>query len=401
MFRSAIARGGTLTRSVADRSRGALGLCLTLALAACASPGPAPDLSQITPLHLEGRSLHVQDAGRLAGTPDLLALDAEMRAFVQLYTGDLGSARQRLHMLHRAVKSPAVLDMQYDPGAEGSAIETFHRGSANCLSFANMFVALARAAGLNAGYQWLEVRPQWSRLGERVAVSLHVNVVVETRRGEEFMVDIDPLQSRDVAGSRRLSDADARALYHNNIAMSALAESRTGEAWLQLVRALQLSPRMTHLWVNLGAVYRIAGQHRDAERSYLQALDLDPGDRSAMTNLVILYRLEGREEDRAYWASRVERYRQANPYYHAWLGERAAEEDDWQAARAHFERALKLSPGESHLLYATGLVYYQLEDLDAASRYITQAIETASLVRDRENYQTQLEALQRERGAGS
>ena len=397
-------RGATGTTAVLFRSfRGAgrrVFACALLGmLCACSGQGlRAPSLAQITPLALNGQSYAAEDAAALVDTPDLLAVDSEMLDFVHRYTGGLNGERQRLDMLHRAVRNSGILGMEYDPNAEGTAIQTFHRGTANCLSFANMFVALARAAGLDAEYQWLEVRPQWSRLGERVAVRLHVNVIVQTRRDGQYMVDIDPLQAQDVAGTRRLSDADARALHHNNIAMAALAQDRPGEAWMEVVRALQLSPRMTHLWVNLGAIYRLAGQHRDAERSYLQALELNPRDRSAMTNLVILYGIEGREEERAHWAGRVERYRKTNPYYHAWLGERAAEEDDWHSAREHLERAVKLSPEESHLLYTTGLVYYKLQDFAKASSYINRAIETASLLRDRESYQLQLDALQRERG---
>lgn len=376
-------------------------LCLLLLASACAQMGTGrADLTKIAPLQTAHGPVAVAAAAALAPTPDLLATDAAMRDFVHRYTAGLPRERQRLHMLHRAVKSPAVLDMRYDPLAEGSAVETFHRGTANCLSFASMFIALAREAKLDASYQWLEVRPQWSRMGERVAVRLHVNVLVDTRGGGQYMVDIDPLQTRDVAASRRISDNDAQALYHNNIAMEALADNQVEQAWLQLVRALQLSPHMPMLWVNLGAVYRISDQYREAESSYLQALALDPEDRSAMTNLVVLYDLQERVAERDQWARRVERYRNANPYYHAWLGEQAAEENDWRTALAHFERALKLSPDESHLLYITGLAHYQMQEYAAASDYINRAIERATLVSDRESYRAQLEAVKQEQLAG-
>ena len=156
--------------------------------------------------------------------------------------------------------------MRYDPEAGGTARDAFHRGTANCLSYASLFVALAREAGLDADYQWLEVSPRWMRDGERVTVRLHVNVLVKLGQGEQFMVDIDPLESRDIAGSRQISDTDALALYHSNIAMNALADEHTEEAWLQAVRALQLSPGTAHLWVNLGAVYRFNGQHARPSR---------------------------------------------------------------------------------------------------------------------------------------
>ena len=319
-----------------------------------------------------------------------------MREFVRRYTGDLGGARQRLVMLHGSVKGPGTLDMQYDPFADGSAKDAFHRGSANCLSYAHLFVALAREAGLDAHYQWMEVRPQWTRMGERVAVRLHVNVVVKMRRGEQYMVDIDPLESRETSGSRLLSDIDAQALYHNNAAMDALSLEHLEQAWMHAARAIQLSPEMGHLWVNIGAIYRRAGQHRDAESSYLYALQLNNRDRSAMNNLVVLYDLEGRDKEHAYWTARVEQYRSSNPYYHSWLGDKAAEAEDWGEALQHYQKALKILPKESHLLYTTGLIHYQLQDLEAANKHISLAIEAATLRRDIDTYQMQLDVVKQE-----
>src|SRR5690606_6007132 len=119
------------------------------------------------------------------------------------------------------------------------------------------------------------------------------------------------------------------------LAMEALATGELAAAWRQGVRALQFSPDMGQLWVNLGAIYRAAGQDGPAERSYFRALQLDEGDRSAMNNLLVLYQHQGREDEQAYWAARVARYRENNPYYHAWLGDQAGEAGDWDAALLH------------------------------------------------------------------
>ncbi|WP_461424950.1 tetratricopeptide repeat protein [Gymnodinialimonas sp.] len=372
-----------------------LGACLLAMLAGCSINAPrVADIAALAPLEDGQTRLTVADVATRITSPDLLALDEDMREFVQRYTQGLPRGRPRMMSLHRAVRGPATLGVSYDPAAEGSAREVFHRGSANCLSYATLYIALAREAGLKAEYQWLEVRPQWTRQGERVMVRLHVNALVTAGRRNQFMVDIDPLPTRQIAGSRVLSDADALALHHANIAMYALAEQRIGEAWLQSVRALQLSPALAQLWVNIGAVYRSAGQHRDAEASYLTALELDSGNDSAMNNLVVLYSIEGRDEDREHWEARVAGYRDANPYYHAWRGDQAAEEGDWLSAQNYYEKAVALLPDDSRLLFALGITHVELDQPAQASSYIRQAIVHARLRSDIDAYELRLRRLE-------
>jgi Flp pilus assembly protein TadD len=372
-------------------------LALLLGLGACSSSPISPRaVDDLVPLKTRSGEVTTDQAGVLAPTPDLLSVDEEMRAFVERYTAGIASDRQRLRVLHRALVGAGTHDLHYDPFADGTAQEAFHSGAANCLSYANLFIALAREADLDASYQWLEVRPKWSRLGDRVAVRLHVNTRVDLLHEAQYMVDLDPVPSRDIAGTRKLSDRDGQALYHNNLAMDALSREELEMAWAHAIQALRLSPRMPHLWVNVGAVYRVAGQHREAEKSYLHALKLDPGDRSAMNNLAVLYGLEGREEERAHWLEQVGHHRRRNPYYHAWLGDQAGKLGNWQEALRHYDKAVRLLPEDSHLLYAKGLIHYELRELEKASQYIQQAIEKATLRSDRKTYENQLEAVKRD-----
>ncbi|MEO0437058.1 MAG: tetratricopeptide repeat protein [Pseudomonadota bacterium] len=332
----------------------------------------------------------------LANTPDIdiLAINDEMREFVRIHTRESSNSKTRLMSLHWAIKSPGNLGMQYDPFADGDAVSTFRRGTANCLSYAHMFVSLAREAGLNAQYQWMEVRPEWHRIGERVAVRLHVNVQVKMRDGSEFMVDIDPLNRSQIAGSKLISDEEALGLYYNNLAMLALTEERPVYAWKQLIRGLKAAPTMSHLWVNMGAIFRLTGQYREAEQAYFQALNFDAGDRSAMNNLVVLYELEGRQQEQEYWLDRLRRYRDLNPYYHANLGELALNQEDWTSAAKHFARAHRLHPADSQIIYNRGLVEHHRGNDERALELITEAIKSAALTVEKERYRIQLQAIE-------
>ena len=85
---------------------------IPLVLGACTTTTPTSyPLSRLEPLQLDGGTFTPGDAATLAPTPDLLTLDEDMREFVERYTGDVSRERQRLMMLHRAVKGGGVLDM--------------------------------------------------------------------------------------------------------------------------------------------------------------------------------------------------------------------------------------------------------------------------------------------------
>lgn len=375
-------------------------LLATAVLGGCASmPDWAFDIRDVPPLKLDGRIYSYDPESTDLRDPEILMVSQEMRDFVERYTEDANNPHNKLMALHRAIKGQGALGIQYDPFADGTARSAFARGSANCLSYAHLFTALAREAGLDARYQWMEVRPEWHRMGDRVAVRLHVNVQVKMRDSTEYMVDIDPLNRSEVAGARLMSDEEGLALYYNNLAMNALAADRPVFAWQQLVRGIDEAPGLSQLWVNLGAIYRYAGQYAEAEQAYFHALEIDNSDRSAMNNLVVLYELEGRNNEQNYWEDRLERYRNLNPYYHASLGDAAMEEKDWNTAYTHYKKATAMQPDDGLLVYSQGLAAHELGNDDEAKRLITRAIERASFQVEKQRYRVQLKIIREEQAA--
>ncbi len=373
--------------------------CLATCLGACTVvPGPDFSSSDIPPLMLDGKRYSFEDALALP-EHDVLATNEAMREFVRTSTRSSSNPQSRLMALHYAIKSPGNLALQYDPFADGDARTVFRRGSANCLSYAHLFVAFAREAGLEANYQWVEIRPEWQRLGERVAVRLHVNVRVDMRDGSDFVVDIDPLSRMEVAGTRQLSDEEGLALHYSNLAMQSLAKENPAGAWLNLVRGLAVAPDFSHLWVNLGAIYRYTGQYAEAEQVWFRALDIDKSDRSAMNNLMVLYESQGRSQEQDFWRERLERYRDLNPYYHAGLGDDAMAAGEWDAAVYHYSRARRIQPEDSQLAYNLGLAEYRRGNDRKAERLIRKAIELSAFEVEKERYRVQLRSIREQQAA--
>ena len=114
------------------------------------------------------------------------------------------------------------------------------------------------------------------------------------------MVDIDPLQSRDIAASRQISVTEALALYHSNIAMDALAAGDTEQArqWQQAVRnyerALALSPGNSRLLSALGHSHEQLGETGITSGYLRRAIDAAP---SRVDNAIYRMQLNAMQRD--------------------------------------------------------------------------------------------------------
>ncbi|MEE4661728.1 MAG: tetratricopeptide repeat protein [Halieaceae bacterium] len=371
--------------------------CLLLACCAsllgCAHQRLAAlDVAKLPPLQVDSDSvLAPTQALAATDTPALLELGPDMRDFVDRYVQ--GDQRQRLRTLHRSLLSPALVGIEYDPAMDGTAAEIFEAGAANCLSYAHLFIALARYAGLDAHYLSLSLRPEWSRHGSKIALRQHVSVEVALRNGERYVVDIDPVSRERIAHAEVLTDRQAFALYHGNLAMQTLFSGDAPAAYGDALRAVSLAPDIDFLWANLGALYRQQGQDDVAEQLYLTALEVNPDSRTAMNNLAVLYRSRGDQVQADAWAARVERRRQQNPFYHYYLGETAEAGAEYEKALSHYQQAIVLRRSEAEFYFRVARLYLQLGQREASRLYVQQAIAHARLAGERESYEAFLRAL--------
>jgi tetratricopeptide (TPR) repeat protein len=373
------------------------GRWLWVGLLACLAGGCAhntvttPPVTGLPPLELPTGPIAPEDALAKTHSPNMLALSDEMRAFVDRYVR--GDQRQRLQTLHRSLVSPAMAGVSYDPAADGTAEEVFHSGAANCLSYAHLFVAMARYAGLDAKYLSTSLRPEWSRHGNQIALRTHVNVTVRLHNGEQYVVDIDPVGRERIASSDVLGDDEALALYHGNLAMDALLDSDLPRAYAEALRAVSLGGNIDYLWINLGIIYRQAGQNAAAEAAYRTAPAINPDSRTAMNNMAALYNTIGETDKARAWEARVLERRERNPYYHYYLGERAEASGDLASALAHYTEAIALKDSEAEFYFRVARLYLAMQQHEQSRRYIVQAIDHARLVAERREYEAFLDKL--------
>lgn len=344
-------------------------LCLWIGLLLGACSAPTLRVQEVPPL--AGQTVpEIPDA-------ELLSVSPEMQQFTDAHARSGKNQAARAWMLAYASLDPYLLDFDYDPMVTLPADEAFRARRGNCLTFSNLFVAMARAAGLNAWYQEVRVPPRWSAVNETLLVSKHVNAVVE-EHGQRFVIDVSRRKSTPDEQSRRLSDREAEAQYYNNLGVDALVEGDLPLAYAYFAKALETLPGQAYLWSNLGVVLRRNGQNADAILAYRMALEDEHDHSVALNNLYSLYSEEGNLEAAARLERRVEANRRKNPYYLHHLAELANEERRWPDAIDLLERAIDIDPNEYRFYYTLALAQFHAGQVDTAHASLGRARELAA-----------------------
>lgn len=329
--------------------------------------GSTYSVSDLPPLLVDGRPLPAEAANEMVESIDPLALNEEIIEYTDAYIDAGMPALQKAQTLHTILRSRAFLGLDYDNSETYTAVEAFRMRRANCVGYANLYIALARHYGLKANYQMVEQFPEWGRLGDVLAVTIHVNSLVELPAGYHLMVDIGGNTARPYREPRVIDDARAKALFYNNLAMKAFVNGDTETAYGLIARAIALAPDLGLLWSNLGAIFRNNQQLEEAESIYRVALEVDDTLYTVFNNLAILYDQTGRYEARDRALAQIKTVRERNPYYHYALAVQSVEADDYAGAHKHLLRAMSLKSDEPTFRTLLDLIDHQLMPSPAAS----------------------------------
>lgn len=362
-------------------------------LTACAGPPVAPVSSSLAAdVLLRAAPLTGEADVPALDDVDVLALDQSMLAFLDEHVDRNSGNMLKLHSLLYAMITDGSFGLEYDEITR-TAQQTFSARRGNCLSFTNMFVALAREVGINVKYQEVEIPPSWSLEDESYYLSRHVNVFVDLGAGGSREVDfnIDDFQSS--YDRKVISDERALAHYYSNIGAEHLQQHRLLEALRYFRKAVASDHEFAPAWSNLGALYSQAGHFGYAEAAYLQALTINPRELVAMSNLGALYRHTGRPELADWYDRRSDLHRMRNPYYRYYLARSAFLSNDYETAIQHLKYAIRKEKYEDTFYLLLGLSYLHKGNESAARRWLEKAeevIEEDGLKRD---YHNKLERL--------
>jgi Flp pilus assembly protein TadD len=363
-----------------------VGTCLLLAvLAGCTAQRPiAP--STITPAMLvEGQPL---------AEVDILGLDADMRRFVAERVAPTGPSRWRLRGLLRVLLREERFAIEYQERTY-TAAETFRLRRGNCLAFTNLFVALAREAGLTVYFQEVDVPPDWSLNGTTLVQNRHMNTLVDMGNSPEQIVDFNMPDFRTSYDRRAISDERARAHYYSNVGVERMQAGEELPALLNFRMSLAADPGFVPAWINLGSLYQRSGALAWAEAAWQHALQLAPREFVAMSNLERLYRAGGRLTEADLLRDRLERHRRQNPYYRYQQAQAAFAATRYDDAIAHLRFAIGRKANEDRFYALLGLAYLRRGDPALAERWFARAEAVAGDEVLRHTYHSKMELLRK------
>ena len=246
-----------------------------------------------------------------SSVPDPLAWDDEMRNLARRVAG-AGVPLERLARIQRELFDETKFPYDENARTTLTAREAFERRTGNCVSFTNLFLALARSIGLVARPALLAHVGESEKHGDLVVVNRHI-VAVWEHGGRATVFDFNRRRHDPRVGLDLLDDLGLTAVFLNNRGAEELlaGEQERARAWLET--ATRVEPDFAPAHANLGVVRRALGDPSGAFEAYREALEIEPRDATTLMNLAALYRSSGREPE-AQAALRAASLRGASPW---------------------------------------------------------------------------------------
>jgi tetratricopeptide (TPR) repeat protein len=288
-----------------------------------------------------------------------------------------------------ALQHRSQLKLEYDAARTKDAAATFATRTGNCLSLVIMTAAFAKQLGLPLTFDSAYLDDSWSRSGNLLVSSGHVNITIGRRlfdaKSDRDLtpITIDFLPPEEISGMRRrpISEATIVAMYANNRAAEALADGRVDDAYAWVAASVRRDPSFTRAYNTLGVVYLRHGNLAEAERSFARVLVDDAKDTSALANLAETYAREGKAAEAEATRRRLAALETYPPFHFFELGMEAVRRDDWRAARDLFAREVARADSYHEFEFWLGVADWRLGNEAAAQHHLTEAMEN-SLTRD-------------------
>lgn len=365
-------------------------------LAGCAS----------TPLPLQPQTLF--DDSRFAPPSETIdagqvfALSDAMRRYLDVEIAGQVHRKGARDALVDALYTRRQLKLDYDATMTRNAAQAFEARSGNCLSLVVMTAALARHLGLAVQFNDVFADTTWSRSGDLMVASGHVNVTLGHRLGDDrfrsdggrtLTIDFNPPEPGKRPLVRAISEDTVAAMFLNNRAAEALADGRVNDAYWWARAALLRAPTYTAAYSTLAVSYLRHGLPERAEAVLRHVLEHEPANTLMLANLVRALEAQGRPAEARSVAQRLAQIEPTPPFHYFNLGVAALKRQDYLAAKQAFSREVERAAYYHEFHYGLAMAHFGLGEIAQGRKELALALENSNTHRDRDLYAAKLEKL--------
>jgi len=377
-----------------------LGAALAALVAACAGTPPVA----VAPAGLFHDELFAAP-GEPVTTDDVFTVTDAMRRYLDVDIAHQLRTKGLQTGLVEALYSRDQLQLEYDTTHTKTAGDAFAARSGNCLSLVIMTAAFAKELKVPFHYGSAFLEETWSRSGDLLFASGHVNVTLGRRlldagtSRDLSPLTIDFLPPQDIRGLRRreIGEATVLAMYANNHAAEALARSHLDIAYAWAREAVRHDPGFAAAWNSLGVVYLRRGHAAEAAQVFEHVLAFDAVNTRSLANLAEALQRQGRSGEARAARERLAAVEPYPPYHFFQLGMVAMQRNDYVAARDLFAREVERADYQHEFHYWLGVADWQLGNVDAARRQLALAKDNSTTRSQHDLYAAKLAWLQSQR----
>ncbi len=338
----------------------------------------------------------------LIRTDDVFDMSPAMRRYLDVDIADALRIDGKQVGLLEALRARAKLKLEYDAAHTKNAADTFADRTGNCLSLVIMSAAFAKALELPVSYRSAYLEESWSRSGNLLVASGHVNITVGRRlfdartQHDLSPITIDFLPPEAISGmrSREIDEATIVAMYANNRAAEALADGRLDDAYAWSAESVRRDPSFSGAFNTLGVVYLRHGDLAEAARVFERVLASEPKDTRVLANLAETYARQGRTVEEQSLRARLVALEPYPPFHFFNLGIEAMGRGDYRAARELFAREVARSDSYHEFHFWLGVADWRLGDEAAARRHLALAVDNSVTRGQHDLYAAKLAWLQ-------
>jgi Flp pilus assembly protein TadD len=225
------------------------------------------------------------------------------------------------------------------------AEDVYRERKANCISYTNLFIGMARSIGIRADYAEVTEVESYSKIGETVIYNSHICAVV-FEGPNAYLVDFSLRPHKQYHSWQALTDLEAAAVFYNNMGAQEYLKQeepdRVEKALVYYDISRRLAPNLPQVFNNLGVLELNRHNVSEAERYFRMALERRPGYFAAYSNLAAVYLTRGELDKAITLYQGAVASSQDNKYaYHA-LARLQQRKGETEAAERNLRKALAL-----------------------------------------------------------